>query len=333
MPQPRLAITQGDPAGVGPELALRTLQHPDVLDICVPIVFGDLSVLQRVAERLKLEITADRFTLNDENWKRGECPAIVDFGHESLGGIEPGHVDARTGAASYAYVKRAIEAAMDAVVDGIVTGPIHKEAFHAAGVPYPGHTEMLADLTRCGRYCMTLTSDELTCSLVTAHVGLRDVPGLLTTARILEVIELTAEAMERLHARAPRLTVCGLNPHAGEHGLFGGGEEERIIVPAIHQARLAGWDVVGPLPPDTAFVAARRRQTDAYVCMYHDQGLIPLKALAFETGINVTLGLPIVRTSVDHGTALDIAWQGKADFSSMRSAVRWAARFCRKRSE
>ncbi len=173
---------------------------------------------------------------------------------------------------------------------------------------------------------MMLTSDEITCSFVTSHVGLADVPGLITTERIVEVIELSHEAMERLRGRRPRMIVCGLNPHAGEHGLFGNREEERLIVPAVDEAQRRGFDVAGPLPPDTAFVPTVRQQTDCYICMYHDQGLIPLKALAFDTAVNITLGLPIIRTSVDHGTALDIAWQGTADATSMFCAVRLAAR-------
>jgi 4-hydroxythreonine-4-phosphate dehydrogenase len=176
---------------------------------------------------------------------------------------------------------------------------------------------------------MMLTSDALTCSLVTAHVGLRDVPGLLTRELVRETIELTAAAMRRLRGRDPKLVVCGLNPHAGEHGLFGAGEEEVIIAPAIEDARSKGLAVRGPLPPDTAFLPKHREATDAYVCMYHDQGLIPLKALAFEEAVNVTLGLPIVRTSVDHGTAFDIAWTGAADPTSFVRAVELAAKLAR----
>ena len=175
-----------------------------------------------------------------------------------------------------------------------------------------------------------LTSAQITCSFVTTHVGYRDVPELLSIPRILEVIELTAEAMRQIRHRSPKLLVCGLNPHAGEHGLFGCGEEEKLIAPAVAAARNRGIDVQGPLPPDTAFLRQRRETTDAYVCMYHDQGLIPLKALAFDTAVNVTLGLPIVRTSVDHGTALDIAWTGVAQVSSLVHAVRLAAILARR---
>ena len=173
---------------------------------------------------------------------------------------------------------------------------------------------------------MMLTSNEITCSFVTSHIGLKDVPTAITAQRIVDVIELSEQAMRRLHNRKPRMMVCGLNPHAGEHGLFGNGEEEQIIAPAVEQAKRDGHDVVGPVPPDTAFVSSMRQQTDCYICMYHDQGLIPLKALAFDTAVNVTLGLPIIRTSVDHGTALDIAWQGQADPTSMFCATKLAAR-------
>lgn len=173
---------------------------------------------------------------------------------------------------------------------------------------------------------MMLTANAITCSLVTVHVGYREVPQLLTTERVLDVIDLTAAALERMRGRKPKLLVCGLNPHAGENGLFGEREEERIIAPAIAAARARGIDADGPLPPDTAFLPKNRKACDAYVCMYHDQGLIPLKALAFEDAVNVTLGLPIVRTSVDHGTAFDIAWQGVADVSSMLKAVELAAK-------
>jgi 4-hydroxythreonine-4-phosphate dehydrogenase len=177
---------------------------------------------------------------------------------------------------------------------------------------------------------MMLTAEAITCALVTVHVGYRDVPALLTQESIRNTIELTAEAMRRIRGRAPRLLVCGLNPHAGERGLFGDREEERIIAPAIEAAQAMGIDVRGPLPPDTAFLPKYRAECDAYICMYHDQGLIPLKALAFEDAVNVTLGLPIVRTSVDHGTAFDIAWHGIADVSSFVQAVKLAAKLCQR---
>ena len=266
--------------------------------------------------------------LSLEEWKSGPPvtgPAIVDLG-VCLDELIPGQVSHQTGAASYRFVETAIEAAQSGMVDGLVTGPIHKEALNASGVPYPGHTEILAAKTNSNRTCMMLTSQQITCSLVTTHVGYDEVPHLLSTERILEVIELSHDALVRMRGTSPRLTVCGLNPHNGEQGLFGNREEETIISPAVNLARQKGIQVIGPVAADTAFVPNRRSQTDGYICMYHDQALIPLKALAFDFAVNVTLGIPIVRTSVDHGTACDIAWKGVAKTTSMIEAIRLASR-------
>lgn len=315
---PRIAITTGDPAGVGPELCLRLLREPRVRELCIPVVYGDCAVLARVARAL--------------NWSEPNPADVLDIRAIDARAFEPGAVSAACGRAAYEYVIRAIDDARAGTVDAICTGPLHKEALHAAGVPFPGHTEILAHRTGAPRHCMMLTADTITCSLVTVHVGLREVPALLSVEAITDTIELTAEAMHRVRGRAPRLLVCGLNPHAGEHGLFGDREEERLIVPAIEACRAKGIDVRGPLPPDTAFLPKLRAACDAYVCMYHDQGLIPLKALAFEDAVNVTLGLPIVRTSVDHGTAFDIAWKGVADVSSFVRAVELAAKLCARAS-
>ena len=253
-------------------------------------------------------------------------PAVVDFRRISPADFRPGEVSAAAGAAAYAYIEAAIRAAQAGHVDAVSTAPIHKEAIAAAGVKFPGHTEIFTTLTGTAKSCMMLTSSAITCSFVTGHVGYRDVPALLSVDRVLDTIRLTADAVRTLRGREPRLVVCGLNPHAGEHGLFGDREEERFIIPAVEQARSEGLTIEDPLPPDTAFLAWRRQRTDAFVCMYHDQGHIPLKALAFDEAINVTLGLPIVRTSVDHGTAFDIAWQGIASPTSLFEAVRLAAR-------
>ncbi|MFO0801245.1 MAG: 4-hydroxythreonine-4-phosphate dehydrogenase PdxA [Gemmataceae bacterium] len=312
MTPPRIAVTMGDPAGVGPELCLRLLRDHHVRTYCRPIVYGDAGVLRRVADHL--------------GWPRPDPAHVLDLHAIDAQDVEPGRVSADCGAAAYRYFTQAIDDALAGKVAAISTAPLNKESLHAAGFPFPGHTEILAARTDAERSCMMLTADAITCSLVTVHVGYRDVPQLLTTERILDVIELTADAMQRMRGRPPRLLVCGLNPHAGEHGLFGAHEEERIITPAIEAARATGIDVSGPLPPDTAFLPKVRQACDAYVCMYHDQGLIPLKALAFEDAVNVTLGLPIVRTSVDHGTAFDIAWQGVADVSSLVKAVALAAK-------
>jgi 4-hydroxythreonine-4-phosphate dehydrogenase len=327
-PLPRIAITMGDPAGVGPEVCLRLLADPDIRRECLPVVFGEADILRRVADAARLPraspvITADQWRAN---WAAVSGPTIVDWRAIDSAAVQPGVVSAATGRASFTYVERAIEAALAGQVVAVSTGPLNKEALHAAGIHYPGHTEIFADRTGSPRWCMMQYSEEITCTFVTVHVGYAEVPALLTKQRILDVIDLTAEALMKLRNRRPKIVVCGLNPHAGEHGLFGDREEERIIVPAIEAARAKGHDVEGPLPPDTAFLPWKRKATDAFVCMYHDQGHIPVKALAFDCAVNTTLGLPIVRTSVDHGTACDIAWQGKASASSLFAAVRLALR-------
>jgi len=312
MSLPLIAITMGDPAGVGPEVCLQLLANAEVREFAAPLVFGDLAILRRCAEKTGLpspepSLVRDLTLFND-----------TDF--------EPGVVSARTGAAGYGYVLASIEAALAGEIAGVATAPLNKEALRAAGVLYPGHTEIFADKTGAKRSCMFQYSDEVRASFVTVHCGYGEVPALLTVGRILDVIELTADAMQRIRGTKPHLAVLGLNPHAGEHGLFGQGEEEKIIIPAIEAARARGISIEGPLPPDTAFIPAKRRSTDAFICMYHDQGHIPLKALAFDTAVNTTLGLPIIRTSVDHGTACDIAWQGQAKGSSLVEAVRLAAK-------
>ena len=219
MSLPRIAITMGDPAGVGPELCLRLLADERVRAVCAPLIYGDLGVLARVARQL--------------DWPQPDPALVNDLRAINAEAVVPGLVSAECGRAAYRYVTAAIDDALAGRVNAIATGPINKEALHAAGIPFPGHTEILADRTRSAKTCMMLTSDAITCSLVTVHVGYREVPALLTRERILDTIELTAAAMRKLRGREPRLTVCGLNPHAGEHGLFGDGEEERIIAPAI----------------------------------------------------------------------------------------------------
>ncbi len=323
---PRIAVTLGDPAGIGPEICLRLLADAALAQLCTPIVFGDAGVLRRVADTLKLPFNAPVLTDLDQAVK---VPAVFDLRCVDAGAITPGRVDARCGGAAFRYVIAAIEAGLAGRVDAVATAPLNKAAMHAAGHKYPGHTEIFAERMQAPRSCMMLTSPELTCSFATVHVGYHEVPSLMNERRILDVIELTADAMRRIRGREPKLVVCGLNPHAGENGLFGQREEERFIKPAVDAARTKGLQIDGPLPPETAFLARRRQETDAFVCMYHDQGHIPLKALAFDSAINTTLGLPVIRTSVDHGTAFDIAWQGKANHNSLIEAVGLAARLSR----
>lgn len=324
----------GDPAGVGPEIVLNVLADETLAQQCQLVVFGDASVLRRCAHHLNQPLACEIIELT--NFAHQSAMALPTHGHilidcQSIdeNGFEPGHVSAATGHASFVYIQRAIDAALAGTIAAVTTAPINKEALHAAGHFYPGHTEMFAERSprasgsdaRADRFCMMQYSPEITCTFVTVHCGYAEVPKLLSIERVLEVIEMTGQALVRLRGHAPKLVVCGLNPHAGEHGLFGDREEERIIMPAIEAARAKGWNVEGPLPPDTAFLPWKRQTTDAFVCMYHDQGHIPVKALAFDSAVNTTLGISMIRTSVDHGTACDIAWQGKARPHSLRAAL------------
>ena len=327
MKKPVILLTMGDPAGVGPEVCLHALGSAELGAEVIPVVFGEAEVLEACSAQSGLPFSATR--LSREDWESGaepDGPSVVSFGEIGLAEFSPGAVSAATGRAGFAYVEKSIEAAMAGRAAGVTTGPLNKSALHMAGIEVPGHTELFAERTGSTRWCMMQYAEEITCTFVTVHVGYRDVPALLSVERILDVIELTADGLRHLRGREPKMVVCGLNPHAGEGGLFGDREEERFVIPAIGLARERGLDVEGPLPPDTAFVPAKRRTTDAFVCLYHDQGHIPLKALAFDSAVNTTLGLPMVRTSVDHGTALDIAWQGKANPGSLFHAVRLAAR-------
>ena len=323
----------GDPAGVGPELCLRALADPGVRRLCAPVLFGNLSVLERVdkATRLPLPegIRIIRPARGGADWGNlgaKDSAVLVDCEVAACASLEPGKVNAACGAAAYSFIETAIHEALAGRIAAVVTAPIHKEALRLAGVPHPGHTEIFTTLTGAARSCMMLWSPALSVSMVTTHIGYAEVPARLSVKRIRDVIELTAAALATLNGRAARLAICGLNPHAGEHGLFGQREEECFIEPAVAQARATGIAIEGPLPPDTAFTTQRRQQFDGIVTLYHDQGHIPFKMLAFEDGVNVTLGLPIVRTSVDHGTAFDIAWQGVASPTSLIKAIECAVR-------
>jgi 4-hydroxythreonine-4-phosphate dehydrogenase len=318
----------GDPAGVGPEICLRALASEEIRQTAIPVVFGDAAVLRHCAAVTGLP--EPRRILREARWpqifSKLDEPAVLDLPGFDASHFTPGIVSGRTGSAAYRYIQKSISAAIESEIHAVVTAPINKEALRAAGIDFPGHTEIFACATRAKRSCMFQFSKEVCASFVTVHVGYHEVPALIGTDRILDVIELTAAALNRIHGRAPRLAVLGLNPHAGEHGLFGNREEERFIIPAINEARRRGHVIEGPLPPDTAFIPAKRQVIDGFVCMYHDQGHIPLKALAFDSAVNTTLGLPIVRTSVDHGTACDIAWQAKADPGSLFAAIKLAAK-------
>jgi 4-phospho-D-threonate 3-dehydrogenase / 4-phospho-D-erythronate 3-dehydrogenase len=321
--RPILGLTMGDPAGIGPEICLRALREPHVLERCTPVLFGDTAVLNRAAKAAGIEgVNCRVASIADlDGFFEINEPLVVDCGAIDAASVVPGKVSAACGQAGYTYIEHAIKTALAGKIDGVVTAPIHKESLNLSGVKFPGHTEIFTALTGTKRSCMMLYSDKLTVSMCTTHIGYYEVPGKLSVERVLNVIELTAQAMRQLRGHEPLVGVCGLNPHAGEHGLFGNREEENVVEPAVKAARERGIRVEGPLVPDAAFTTGQRKKFDAIVTLYHDQGHIPFKMLAFDTGVNITLGLPIIRTSVDHGTAFDIAWQGKAQATSLYSAI------------
>jgi 4-hydroxythreonine-4-phosphate dehydrogenase len=349
--RPILGLTMGDPAGIGPEICLRALTEPAVRKLCVPVLFGDVGVLKRVKKSSSFSFSSSKTGRENPSTSTKDeeasirvvsaaefgklsavtTPLIVDCAAIDAAKIKPGKVSAACGRAGYIYIEKAIQAALAGKIAGVVTAPIHKESLNLSGVKFPGHTEIFTALTKTKRSCMMLYSDKLTVSMVTTHIGYHEVPQKLSVERVLNVIELTAQTMQQILGRAPRLGVCGLNPHAGEHGLFGRHEEEKFVAPAVKLARRKGLIIEGPLVPDAVFTTGQRGKYDAIVTLYHDQGHIPFKMLAFDTGVNVTLGLPIIRTSVDHGTAFDIAWQGKADPTSLYSALRVAVNLAKGR--
>ena len=284
MRKPRIAITVGDPAGIGPEISARASSDESVREVCEPILFGP--------------------------------PAEQHF--------QPGVLNPDAGRAAHEAIVRAVEAARAGTVDAIATAPVNKEAFRLAGLPWTGHTDLLAHLTHSPHVAMMFYSKPLRVVLATIHVPLAKVSAALTRPSLEATIGLTATALPRFGIAQPRIAVSGLNPHAGEHGLFGD-EEQRVLTPAIEACRARGINVWGPFPGDTVFVRAARSEFDVVIACYHDQGLIPVKLLAFGHAVNVTLGLPIIRTSVDHGTAFDIAGKGVADAGSMIEAVKLAA--------
>jgi 4-hydroxythreonine-4-phosphate dehydrogenase len=319
----KLAITMGDPGGIGPEIVVKAISSEEIRSMCAPVVIGDRPVMEEVLKLLDLSAHVRLLRSPD-----GYDPArgfinLIDLGE--LKDFKKGKATARGGRASAAYISAAVTLALGKNVDGIVTAPISKKALKMAGMNWPGHTEMLADLTETDEYAMMLTGGPLTVMLVTIHTALKNVPHLITRENVLRTIRLAKKACVMLGIENPRIAVAGLNPHAGESGIFGD-EEVKEIIPAVEDARREGIPAVGPFPADTVFHKAYKGEIDIVVCMYHDQGLIPLKMVAFDKGVNVTVGLPFVRTSPDHGTAYDIAWKGKADPSSMIEAIKLASR-------
>jgi 4-hydroxythreonine-4-phosphate dehydrogenase len=311
-PLKKIAITIGDPAGIGPEVALKSVLSTDIAGLCQPVLIGDRVVIEEAIERFDLPVSPGLIEL-------------VNVCEITCRGFDKGMPTAVGGKASVAYIKRAVKLALNNGVDAIVTAPISKESMKMAGFKWPGHTEMLADLTGAGEFAMVFYSDRLKLILVTTHVALSNVPPMITKERVLRTINLAQKACNAMGIANPAIAVAGLNPHSGESGMFGA-EEIDAIEPAVREARQNGIPVSGPYPADVLFHRAYKGEFDIIVSMYHDQGLIPLKMIAFDRGVNMTVGLPLIRTSPDHGTAYDIAWKGIANPSSMVEAVKLAVR-------
>jgi 4-hydroxythreonine-4-phosphate dehydrogenase len=333
---PVLGITMGDPAGVGPEIIARALARPAVTSSCRPVVIGDRSVMAATLDLLHSPLELHAVGSPAECRFVPGAVECLDLGNVDAERLLKARVSAEAGRAAYAYIETGVKLCQSGEIDGLVTAPINKEALAAAGVQHSGHTEILAKLSGTADFAMLLMGKELKVIHVTTHVALRRVPDLVTRERVLKVIHLAQRTMSGLGRPRPRIAVCGLNPHAGEDGLFGD-EEKTHIIPAVEAARREGLDVFGPLPADTLFSRARGGEFDIVVAMYHDQGHVPVKTLGFIydeaagawtglSGVNVTVGLPFLRVSVDHGTAFDRAWKGIANPQSMVEALDVAVR-------
>jgi 4-phospho-D-threonate 3-dehydrogenase / 4-phospho-D-erythronate 3-dehydrogenase len=325
--KPILGITMGDPAGIGPEVVTKALAHPEIRENCRPVVIGDARAIEKALVLTGVPLHLHTVT-DPQECGRSDCIDVIDLANIPAD-LPIGRVDAQAGKAAYEYVARAVAYAMNGTIRAIVTAPLNKEALNLAGYHFPGHTEILAHLSGVQHYSMMLVGPALRVIHVTTHVSLRHACDLIRKERVLRVIRLADSALRQMGIVEPRIGVAGLNPHAGENGLLGE-EDAAEIEPAIQEARTSGLAVTGPLPADTIFHrAVSRGEFDIVVVMYHDQGHIPLKTLDFEGGVNVTVGLPFIRTSVDHGTAFDIAGKGLADSRSMREALLLAARMAR----
>jgi len=323
MSRPIIAITMGDPAGVGPEIIMKSLAHPDLFDRCRPLVIGDIGRLRQAGNIVGVDLEINAITKPaDGKYSAGTVdvidiavvPADLPFGKVSPAG----------GEAAYRFIECAAKLAMAGEADAICTAPLNKEALHAAGHIFPGHTEMLAHLCGIKEVSMLLVAPNLRVIHVTTHMALLDAIAMINPGLVERTIERAQDTLVKAGIVNPRIGVCAINPHAGEHGLFSHREEEEKIEPAIRKCQERGWNVEGPLPADTLFFRAGRGDFDCVVAMYHDQGHGPIKVLGIEAGVNITVGLPVVRTSVDHGTAFDIAGTGKADERSMLEALRQA---------
>ncbi|MCM3246167.1 4-hydroxythreonine-4-phosphate dehydrogenase PdxA [Cytobacillus oceanisediminis] len=330
--KPVVGITMGDAAGVGPEIILKSLAEAEMYEISNPLVIGDRKILERaksfVDSGLIIEtVTAEQ--INELPFKHGVVHCLdLDLLPEDL---PIGQVSPEAGDAAFQYLAKAIEMAKENRIDAICTAPLNKEALQKGGHMYPGHTEILADLTDTKDYSMMLSAPNLRVIHVTTHVGIIDAVKMINPERVYHVLKLAHDTLKKAGIESPKIAVCGINPHAGENGLFGYGEEEEKVIPGVEKAQAEGINAVGPLPADTLFFRAVRGDFDIVVAMYHDQGHGPVKVLGLDAGVNITVGLPIIRTSVDHGTAFDIAGKGIADEKSLMEAMRQAVELAPKK--
>lgn len=321
---PTIGITMGDPAGIGGEIIIKALNRKSITAKCRPVVIGDYSYLKSLSELFSIPLDMTRTDkIKDKNCLSDDSISIIDLKNLKSSSVDFGVCKAGYGRVSYEYIIKGIKLASSGIVDALVTAPINKESFSKAGIFYPGHTEMLAKLTKAKKFAMMLVGGNLRVILVTRHIPLKSVAEELTQEKILTAIELAHKAGEYFNISHPKIGVCGFNPHAGEGGTIGN-EEIETIIPAIEKSQKSGINIRGPYASDTIFHKALKGDYDFVIAMYHDQGLIPLKTLYFEQGVNVTLGLPFIRTSPDHGTAYDIAGKGIAGSKSMEEAIKLA---------
>ncbi len=334
----KLAITMGDPAGIGPEIAAKTFATKSIYDKCMPILIGNANVMDEAIRITKVDLEINKIDdVQEAKFQYG----IIDVLHidADLLKIKYGEISGEAGNLAFKAVRKAIELAMSGQVDGTVTGPIHKAAINEAGHHFSGHTEIYAHFTGTEKYAMLLTDDKIKVTHVTTHVPLRQACDMVKKDRVLDVIRLTNDALKGIGISNPRIGVAGLNPHAGDNALFGS-EEIEEIAPAIEEAKREGIIADGPYPPDTLFALANGGSFDGCVAMYHDQGHIPFKLVGFVwdeekqamksvKGVNITLGLPIIRTSVDHGTAFEIAGKGIANQDALTCAIDYALKLHR----
>lgn len=320
----------GDPAGIGPEIVLKALGRREIYRRACPLIIGDTETLMRAWDYSRLSIKMRRLSHFQEARFEYGAVDVLDLANVGGGGVLPGKPSAKAGRAAVEYLLNAIELAMKGNIHAIVTCPISKEAMNLAGYHYSGQSEILAEKSKTRDYAMMLVAGKVRALHVSTHSPLRKACELVSKERVLKAIRLASSALAEMGMPLPRIAVAGLNPHAGEGGLFGREEQEEII-PAIEAAKSEGHLVSGPYPPDTVFLRALRGESDCVIVMYHDQGHIPLKLLGFEKGVNITVGLPIIRTSVSHGTAFDIAGKGIADPGSLLEAIKLAAQMARYR--